>query len=616
MAAPFVKKLPKVELTATVGSPGRPVRMALEASSEEPTSIAASSACAISYSPTVSVNATTSLLPDPASAAARDWGRTLGVTTTVADWLLRQGHGDVERVRRFLDPRLAHLTPPDHMADRALAAERLADAIRKREPIAVFGDYDCDGITSAAIVTEVLRELGASATPFLASRFDGGYGLSARAVSRILAAQARVVVTCDCGSSDHENLAVLKANGIDAIVIDHHLVPDQPLPALAFLNPHRKECAFPYKGLASCGLALSIGAALRRALDRPLDLRNWLDLVAIGTIADVAPLDGDNRVLVRAGLRALSEARRPGVRALLELAKIDVGAAVTSEDVAFRLAPRINAPGRMGAPDLALELLLARSPEEAVGLAAEIEQLTLTRRAAQERMLAEAVEEVDRERWQDRPAIVLGREGWNHGIVGIVAGRLASRYERPVIVIGFEQGRGRGSVRGPRGARLFDLLATCSDALIRFGGHQAAAGVELELARLPEFRSRFEAASSAASSAAGGTESGSSQLARLAPGDEPFQVLCDLLRLEPCGPTNPAPKLAVHGTILAAREVRGGHLQLELALAGGHRMAGFGVAMGAQARDLRGDVWVLGRLRADRFRGGNAVEIQAEEICS
>ncbi|HEY6562566.1 MAG TPA: single-stranded-DNA-specific exonuclease RecJ [Polyangiaceae bacterium] len=566
--------------------------------------------------PSVPFSSVLGRLPALPGLEARSWGQALGMTATVADFLLRCGHVDVDRARRFLEPKLAHLTPPHEMADRALAADRLAHAVRRQEPIAVFGDYDCDGITSAAIVTEILRALGGTATPFLASRFAGGYGVSAAAVERVLASGARVLVTCDCGSSDHESLGVLRARGVDVIVIDHHLVPEDPLPALAFLNPHRTECAFPYKGLASCGLALSVGAALRAALGVELDLRQWLDLVAIGTIADVAPLDGDNRVLVRAGLAALRDARRPGVRALLELAKIDPGAAITSEDVAFRIAPRINAPGRLGAPDAALELLLARSPEEAQALSLEIEQLSVSRRALQDHMIADAVQEIEAQGWAERPGLVLGREGWNHGIVGIVAGRLAARYQRPVVVIGFEQGRGRGSVRGPMGSRLFDTIASVADVLQRFGGHQAAAGLEVTLDRLPELRERFEGACIAVNGADGARPADAQAVVRLAPEDEPSRVLADLMRLEPCGPTNPAPQLAVEGDIVSAREVRGGHLKLELDLPGGYRMAGFGVEMGPRAAALKGRVLVLGRLRPDRFRGGNAVEIRADEICA
>jgi single-stranded-DNA-specific exonuclease len=434
-------------------------------------------------------------LPGDASPEAHALARTAGITVTVADLLARRGLTEPEALARFMDPKLSHLTPPDGMADRDAAAERIAFAIRQHEPIAIFGDYDCDGITSAAILTGVLEALGGRPLPLLASRFDGGYGVSAAAVERIVATGAKLLVTCDCGSSDHATLADVRARGIDVIVIDHHLVPSEPLPAVAFLNPHRPECGFPYKGLASCGLVLSVGAAVRARLGQALDLRGWLDLVAIGTIADVAPLDGDNRALVRAGLRTLAEGRRPGVRALLELARVDATQALSGEDVAFRIAPRINAPGRLGRPDLALDLLLAKSHEDARALGAEIERLQVERRSIQEKMIAEAVREIEEAGYQQRPAIVVGREGWSHGIVGIVAGRLVSRYGKPVIAIGFEPGgQGRGSVRGPKGARLHDALTQVGDVLDRFGGHQAAAGVEVRQSRLGDLRDAFERA--------------------------------------------------------------------------------------------------------------------------
>jgi single-stranded-DNA-specific exonuclease len=551
-------------------------------------------------------------LPPPPGDAARELGRALSLTTTVADLLYRRGHFEPGATQRFLEPKLADLTPPDGMADRALAAERIVGAVKRGERICVFGDYDCDGITSAAIMTELCRAVGGEVVPLLASRFDGGYGVSPAAVERIVASGARLLVTCDCGSSDHATLADVRSRGIDIIVIDHHLVPPEPLPALAFLNPHRDDCAFPYKGLASCGLALSVGAALRAELLPGLDLRQWLDLVAIGTIADVAPLDGDNRALVRAGLARLAEGRRPGVRALCELAKIDASSPLTGEDVAFRIAPRINAPGRLGPPDLALELLLSRTHEEARALAASIEQLQTERRAQQERILAEAVEEIEREGWAERPAIVVGREGWNHGIVGIAAGRLASRYGRPVIVVGFDGERGRGSVRGPEGARLHDALRSASEALERYGGHQAAAGVEVRLARLGELRERFEHA--CANQEPAEELAAAADVAWLCPEDEPGQVVSDLMRLEPCGAGNPAPQVIVRAEVVSSREVRGGHLKLELSLAGGQRMGAFGVRMGDRAESLTGQVLVVGRLRRDTWRGAGAVEIRADEI--
>lgn len=556
------------------------------------------------------------VFPERGGSEARRFAAALGVTPTLADWLLRRGFTDVARTQHYLHPKLASLSAPDAMADRALATERLARAVQRGERVVVFGDYDCDGMTSTAILTQVLRALGGDARPLIASRFDGGYGVSDQAVQRMLRLSPQLVVTCDCGSSDHPRLATLRASGVDVIVIDHHLVPDEPLPALAFLNPHRKDCGFGYKGLASCGLALSIAAALRTALGKPLDLRNWLDLVAIGTIADVAPLDEDNRALVRAGLKALGEARRPGIRALLTQAKLDSGGApLSAEDVSFRLAPRLNAPGRLGAPDPALELLLARDLDTATALAMQIEQACTTRKETQQRILDEALAEIEREKYAERPVIVLGREGWNHGIVGIVAGRLADSFMRPVVVAGFENGHGRGSVRGPAGARLHDALSRSAHTVLRFGGHQAAAGVELELARLGEFREAFEAAVLGLSAdAPSATQHRAGEAVWLASSDNPSEVFKDFSLLEPCGQTNPAPRLLVEANVVSAREVTGGHLKLELELPSRDRLSCFGIALGGRANALRGRVIVEGRLRPDRFHGGSAVELFVEQL--
>ncbi len=557
---------------------------------------------------------TGSPLPPEPRPEAYNLARSLGVTTTFAEVLLQRGYDSSEATRRFLEPRLSHLSQPGEMADRSRAAQRLAQAIRRRERIAVFGDYDCDGITSAAIMTEVLQSFGAEVVTHLASRFDGGYGVSARAVQKIQADAPSLLVTCDCGSSDHESLLALAQAGIETIVIDHHLVPERPLPAVAFLNPHRPDCGFAYKGLASCGLALSIAAALRSELGQALDVRCWLDLVAIGTIADVAPLDGDNRALVRAGLRALTQAARPGIRALLELAGLSSSYPISGQEVAFRLAPRLNAPGRLGPPDLALRLLLAKTEEQAAGLAAEIEQVSAARRAQQEQMLSEAHEEIEREGYASRAALVLGRPGWNHGIVGIVAGRLAEHYQRPVIVVGFDGDQGRGSVRGPAGAELYSALEGVSDVLVRFGGHQAAAGLEVELARLGELRRCFEDVCSSGICGSVSKAASTNAAVLLGSNDEPHRVVQDLGRLEPCGESNPAPRLAVRAELLSARQVRGGHLKLELELETGRRLSAFAVNQGAQASTLRGKVGVVGALGPDRFRGGDAVEIRAEEV--
>jgi single-stranded-DNA-specific exonuclease len=541
-----------------------------------------------------------------------EFAQALGLTPTVAEVMWCRGYREIETARHFLDPKLAELTSPEGMADRQLAAERIARAVRARERVCVFGDYDCDGITATAILTWVLETLGAEVVPLLASRFDGGYGVSAAAARRIVGTGARLLITADCGSSDHQVLGALGAQGIEVIVIDHHLVPEEKLPVLAFLNPHRPDCGFPYKHLASCGLVLTVAAAVRAELTQRLDLRELLDLVALGTVADLAPLDGDNRVLARAGLEGLRQGRRPGIRALLEQLRLDGNTPISAEDVAFRFAPRINAPGRIATPDLALQLLLARSLETARAYAAEIELVTQRRRELQDKMLEEAVVEVEARGWAERASLVLGRKGWNHGLAGIVAGQLVARYGRPAIVIGFDDaGLGRGSVRGPKGARLYEALAAASDLVERFGGHQAAAGLELRSERLEELRECFEQACSESGRV---TPDSPDPPFCLRPGDEPSRVLEDLARLEPCGAQNPQPRFLLDAEVLGARAVRGGHLKLDLGLPGGLRLSGFGSGLGHRAGSLGRHVAVTGTLRWDRWRGGRAVEIAVDEV--
>lgn len=527
-------------------------------------------------------------------------------TSTIAAYLSGRGPLDPKERGNFLDPKLNALTPPHGMRDRQLAAERIASAIKQRQRMVVFGDYDCDGMTATAIVTEVVRTLGGEVQPLLASRFQGGYGVSDMALERIIAQKPHLVVTCDCGSSDHKSLQVLRTLGIDVIVIDHHLVPEEPLPVLAFLNPHRPECAFPFKGLASCGLALSVMAELRKQLGVELDIRNWLDLVAIGTIADVAPLSGDNRILVRAGLAKLKEAQRPGLRALMALIGMNLAHPLTASDVAFRLAPRINAPGRLQAPDQALLLMLERDPDKAQGIASKVEQLCQQRRAEQARILELAEAQLSELEREPGDAIVVGHEGWNHGIVGIVAGRLAELHQCPTIVVGFEDGRGRGSVRGPAGFPLFDAVAECEAHLLRFGGHQAAAGLEIEREQLEAFRSSFVGVCRNRTYAA--------PAARLEPllvhpGDRVTDLLADCYLLEPTGEGNPAPSFAFDCFIKACRSVRGGHLKFEFELDSGDRLGGFGPGLAATLGELTGRARVVGQLRPDTYRGGEAVEL-------
>jgi single-stranded-DNA-specific exonuclease len=546
-------------------------------------------------------------LPERAGDEASALARELGLTRTAASALVARGLRDPSQTARFLDPRLSHLTPPDTMKDRGEAVARIARAVRAKERVCVFGDYDADGVTAAALVTDVLRALGAEVVTLLADRFDGGYGLSAPALARVLATGASLLVTCDCGSSDHERLEGARRAGLDAVVIDHHRVPDVPLPALAFLNPHRPECGFAYKGLASVGLALSIGAGVRAELGVALDMRRWLDFVAIGTIGDVAPLDGDNRALVRAGLASLARGARPGTRALAEIAQCTRGIP-TGEDVSFRLAPRINAPGRLEKPDLSLALLLATSDSEARRIAVDVEALCTRRKEVERGVTAEALAMLEDPALAALPAIVLARQGWHPGVVGIVAGRLASRFGKPTVIIALDGAGGRGSARGPAGFSVYDALARARDALIGFGGHDAAAGVEVASDRVDALRDRFAEACVAAGEPKARTPPLADAL--LEDGDLPARVLGDLQRFEPCGQANPAPRIALErARVLGVRELRGGHLRIWLDV-GGAPLSCFGAEMGELGPRLGSHARVVGALKHDTWTGGGAVEMR------
>ncbi|UJR79782.1 Single-stranded-DNA-specific exonuclease RecJ [Sandaracinus amylolyticus] len=548
-------------------------------------------------------------------SAAQELGRALGISPTIAQVLMHRGLQDPAAAREYLEPRLSGLTIPDGMIDRGAAADRLARAIRARERIAVFGDYDVDGTTSTAILCDALEQMGGDVVALVASRFAGGYGLSAPALERVRATGATLLVTCDCGSSDHPRVAAARAAGIDVIVVDHHLVPAEPLPANAFLNPHRPDCAFPYKGLSSAGLALSLAAAVRAVLGAKLDLRELLDLVALGTIADVAPLDGDNRRLVRAGLVRLAQPTRPGLVALREQARMRAGGSLGGIDVAFRLAPRLNAAGRLGDPAITVALLRARSMVDARAHAIAIEALNDERKAITRRITEEAVAQV-REVYAGRHdgGIVVASEGWHRGVVGIVAARLVDLFDAPVLAIAIEDGVGHGSGRTPAGFPLYDAIKTCRDELITFGGHQAAAGLSVRATRVDALRGAFDDACRTLRAQRGDVDTSKRIDVVLDASSYPLPRASELALLEPLGASNHEPVVAVHGArVEDAQPVGDGHLKMVVRF-GGTKLRCFGWEMGASLERIGRQVDVVGTLRPDDWTGGEAVELRLTAV--
>lgn len=535
-----------------------------------------------------------------------------GLGLSAAQVLLHRGIHSPEEASPFLDARLRSLSSPADMADRGLASERVARAIRAGERIVVFGDYDVDGTTSAVILSEVITALGGEVRTLIADRFRGGYGLSAEAVDRCLSEGPGLLITCDCGSSDHERIAVASAAGVDVIVVDHHLVPEEALPAFAFLNPHRPECGFPYKGLCSAGLAFSLGAALRAELGAALDLRAWLDLVAIGTIADVAPLTGDNRRLVRAGLKAIGTPKgRPALAALRQAAKIPESAQLTARDVAFRFAPRLNAPGRLGAADLTLRFLTAKSAKEAWRTLEEVEARNDERKLLTQKATEEARAQVV-ELYGEGPeeGVVVASESWHRGVVGIVAARLVDAFGVPAVAIALDGEHGHGSARTIRGVDVYRALAHCASHLSGWGGHRAAAGLSLSKRDLDAFRASFLQATQGAAAAE----------AREVPVDVAlggaFRVptVEDLQRLGPFGEGHPVPTFMLDAQVLEAAGVGEGRIHGKLKLrVGEDSIRAFAPGLFARLQG-REQLKLIGEFQPDHWMGGRSVELLVNDV--
>ncbi|MGA4645317.1 single-stranded-DNA-specific exonuclease RecJ [Limisphaera sp. 4302-co] len=486
-------------------------------------------------------------------------GERLGVSSLLAQCLLNRGLTEPEACRAFLEPRLASLTDPFLLPDMRAAVDRLEQARQRGETVVIFGDYDVDGVTASALLQEVLEGLGWSCAVYLPHRFDEGYGLSREAVTNCLRRHpARLLLAVDCGSTACDTVAELREQGVDVIILDHHQPGPRRPPAVAFVNPRASGGGSgPCEGreLCSVGLAFKLAHALvkegrRRgeAEAHGLDLRDWLELVALGSIADVVPLTGENRILVRAGLARLNRTKRPGLQALCEVARC--AGALDTFHVGFQLAPRLNAAGRLETAQTALDLLRASSPEAARALATQLDDWNRERQEVEREILGEI-----RRRLQEgfRPetdwVIVEGDPEWHLGVVGIVAARLVQEFHRPALVLGGDGGCLRGSGRSIPGFDLAAALRACGDLLVSHGGHAMAAGVSLEPDRLEAFRRRLNDLAHRTLTAEALCPAlwldAEVRLSDLTP-----EVLEELDRLKPVGPDNPPVHLVARGVSL------------------------------------------------------------------
>ena len=494
-------------------------------------------------------------LPEGADQASDEQAvalaRRLGLPTTVARLLHQRGFGEEVTARTFLDPRLEHLRPPRGLPDIDRAARRVADAVTNNERIAVCGDYDVDGMTGTSLLVRFFRLLGADAHWAIPDRNEDGYGLSAAMIDRLIDIGARVVITVDNGVSAHAALERAAEAGLDVIVTDHHLPGPTLPPAHALVVPHlARDGDEDNRHLCGCALAFKLAWAVADRCRARLGadgarrfktfLRDAMGLVALATLADQMPLRGENRVLVAAGLASVRGSEHAGLAALREVA--EVGATpITTEDVAFRIAPRLNAAGRLSRPELVVELLTCDDPAEARRLAHALDAANRERREIESRVLDEALAQAEAAVGEHNPpGLVVAGQGWHAGVVGIVAARLVDRFQRPSLVVALDGDRGRGSGRTPLGIDLHAALGACAQGLERFGGHAMAAGFEVLADQLDALRTRFGAAVRAQQEA--GADMAPLLLDGECSADEwTIDAVNALKRLEPFGQGNPEP---------------------------------------------------------------------------
>jgi single-stranded-DNA-specific exonuclease len=544
------------------------------------------------------------------------------VDVLAARVLVARGFGDPETAANFLADALGDLPDPFLMRGMRPAVERLVRAVLRKELVTLYGDYDVDGVCSTALVSLFLEACGARVATSIPHRIRDGYGLNRAAAERIAQDGTRVLLTLDCGITAAAEVGRARDLGLDVVVVDHHTVPATLPPALAVLNPHQEGCGYPTRHLCAAGVAFMLCMALRRELreaghftSRPEpNLKALLDLVALATVADVVPLTGANRVLVKHGLVALSRAERPGVRALKEAAGLQPEQLVTAGLVGFRLGPRINAAGRLDDAALGLRLLRAATLEEARPLAHALDVANQERQLIEHRILGAALGQAQAQ--GEARGLVLWGEDWHAGVVGIVAARVVERLHRPTVVVAVDGVQGKGSARSIERFHLVEALHGCSEFLVRYGGHRAAAGVTVEARQLHAFREAFGRMAAHALTLED-LEPRCRVDVLVEPGELTERAVTGLSVLEPFGQGNPEPVLAARGLcahtrVLASKRGGAGHLKLSLPEA--PRLDAIGFGMAERAGEATGKVDLAFQASVDEYRGQRRVALKLKDL--
>ncbi len=545
--------------------------------------------------------------------------RALNVSPTIASLLISRDCADENSARKFLNPSHDQLHDPYLMKGVREAVARLLKAIDEGEPILVYGDYDVDGTTGTAVLLRALELLGARTGFHVPHRFTEGYGIQQPALEKAAAAGYKLVISVDCGIRAHDPLYWARDNGLDVIITDHHL-PDEGEgvpPAYAVLNPNQKGCGYPDKNLAGVGVAFKLVDALFRERDRGSQVNAFLKIVAIGTVADVAKLTGENRAIVALGLNDLAKATNPGLRALMEVCGCGDGSGMTAYDIGFRLGPRINAAGRMDAARTVVELFSTRDQAEAKRLATHLDTRNQERQEVQRQIVELAIKELEsvaQDAANSYVAVIAG-EGWHRGVIGIAASKIAERINRPCVVLSLEGDVAHGSARSIEPYHLLNGLTSCSDLFDKFGGHSHAAGITLRRDRIDAFRRRLN--QHAAAHLTGEDLQPCVNIDAELPTEEiSFELVSELKDLEPYGAGNPRPAFLARNLCIVGepRLIGERHLKLNVRGPQGRPLETIWWHGAEQAVALKNGAEMVYMIETSKWNGETYLQLSVQDV--
>lgn len=550
-----------------------------------------------------------------------DFAKKYSISYVMSTVLLNRGIETEEQLRVYLSKSLEGVHNPMLLPDMEKAAQRVLNAIENNEKIVIYGDYDVDGVTSTSLLYKFLAENGADVSYYIPDRIKEGYGLNIKAINKISKSGTKLLITVDCGITSVGEVELAKAQKMDVIITDHHTCKERLPAASAVVNPKRPDSEYPFKYLAGVGVAfkliLAITMLMKKSTKECFD--KYVPLAAIGTIADVVELQGENRIIADRGIKGLSVSENEGVKALLEISGAGNGI-INSTTVAFMLAPRINAAGRMDSASLAAKLLLSESHSDAYDLAVELDTLNRNRQAIERNMYQEALEIIEANPdIKDKKIIILSKENWHHGVIGIVASKITELYYKPCILISAdENGKGKGSGRSVNGINLFDMLTACDDCLTQFGGHALAAGLSLDM---KDFDAFYEQANKYIIDNVKEEPQKTLDIDCTVPSG--FITLANakqLERFEPYGMSNEKPVFAMCGVKVAEASTMGAdnrHLRLKAA-ADGKFFQAVGFSFGQYAKYLTPGrlIDIAFNLEINTYRGIESVQLMLKDIRS